>query len=88
MPIVDDVRIHSTRKATGAFLLHNHDPEEWDYSEASDQIREVLIHGHYLSQKDIEICLGFDLPSLGDGAPAEPVSALHDALIGGYGTDD
>jgi len=37
---------------------------------------------------DVEICLGFDLASLGDGAPAESVSALHDALIAGYGTDD
>jgi hypothetical protein len=34
--------------------------------EAADQIREVLIHGHYLSQRDVKICLGFDLASLGD----------------------
>jgi hypothetical protein len=89
--VVDEIKTHSRpviEHCYREFLLHNHDPEEREYPEASDQIREVLIHGHYLSQKDVEICLGFDLASLGDGAPAEPVGALHGALIGGYGTDD
>ena len=46
------------------FLLQNHDPDEREYADAVDQIREVLIHGNYLSQKDIEICLGFDVETL------------------------
>ena len=33
------------------FLLDNHDPDEREYPEAADQIREVLIHQNYLSQK-------------------------------------
>lgn len=32
------------------FLLQNHDPDEREYPDAADQIREVLIHGNYLSQ--------------------------------------
>jgi hypothetical protein len=43
------------------FLLQNHDPEEREYPDDADQIREVLIHENYLSQNDIDICLGFDL---------------------------
>ena len=35
------------------FLLQNHDSEEREYPDSADQIREVLIHGNYLSQKDI-----------------------------------
>lgn len=42
------------------FLLQNHDPDEREYPDTADQIREVLIHGNYLSQKDIEICAAFD----------------------------
>jgi hypothetical protein len=57
-------------------------------SALTDQIREVLIHGNYLSQKDVEICLALDLASLGDEAPAEAARELHDALAAGYGTDD
>jgi len=37
------------------FLLHSHNPEERDYPDAAGQIREVLIHENYMSQKDIDI---------------------------------
>ena len=62
------------------FLLHNHDPDEREYPDAADQIREVLIHGNYLSRKDIDICLGFNF----DSVAAEPdhgnICKLHDVL--------
>ena len=89
--VVDEIQTHSRpviEHCYREFLLHNHDPEEHEYPEAADQIREVLIHGHYLSQKDVEICLGFDLASLGDAVPTQQVRDLHDALMAGYGTDD
>jgi len=88
--VVDEIQGHSKpviEHCYREFLLHNHDPEEREYPEAADQIREIFIHGHYLSQKDVEICLGFDLASLGDGASAEYVRALHEALLSGYGPD-
>ncbi len=65
--VVDEIQTHSRpviEHCYREFLLQNHDPEEREYPDAADQIREVLIHGNYLSQKDIEICLGFDLVSL------------------------
>jgi len=43
------------------FLLENNDTDDREYADATDQIREVLIHQHYLSQKDIEICAAFDI---------------------------
>ena len=48
------------------FLLQNYDPDEREYPDAADQIREVLIHENYLSQEDIGICLGFDLAGIAD----------------------
>lgn len=62
------------------FLVQNHDPDVREYPDASDQIREVLIHENYLSQKDIEICLGFNLASLADQPEIVSIRTLHAAL--------
>ena len=70
------------------FLVQNHDPDEREYPDAADQIREVLIHGNYLSQKDIEICLGFELEILADNVGIASIRELHDALGVGYATHD
>ena len=70
------------------FLLDSHDPEEREYPDAADQIREVLIHGNYLSQKDIGICLGFDLTSLADHPRHRNIRDLHEALLAAYGSED
>ena len=62
--VVDEIQTHSKpviEHAYREFLLQNHDPEEREYPDAADHIREVLIHENYLSQKDIDICRGFDL---------------------------
>lgn len=86
--VVDEIQTHSRciiEHCYRDFLLQNHDPEEREYPESLDQIREVLIHGNYLSQKDIEICLGFDLNTLVSHAQHKAIRDLHDALIGEYG---
>lgn len=67
------------------FLLQNHDTDEREYADAVDQIREVLIHGNYLSQKDIEICLGFDLASLAQQPEIDSIRKLHEMLQSEYG---
>lgn len=70
------------------FLLQNHDPEEREYPDAADQIREMLVHGNYLSQMDIEICLGLDLASLAGHPQVENMHELHEALKVAYGSED
>jgi hypothetical protein len=55
--VVDEIQTHSRpviEQGYRDFLLQNHDPEEREYPDAADQIREMLIHENYLSQKDIE----------------------------------
>ncbi|MDE2937703.1 MAG: hypothetical protein OXR67_02110 [Chloroflexota bacterium] len=67
------------------FLLQSHNPEEREYLDADDQIREVLIHGNYMSRNDIEICINFDLSTLGDDN-GEAINSLHNALCEAYGS--
>ena len=66
------------------FLLDSHDPEVREYPDVADQIREILIHGNYMSQKDIEICLGLDLEPLKSEANFPAIEALHRSLCTSY----
>ena len=61
--VVDEIQTHSApfiKRCYAGFLEESNNPDVREYSEDADQIREVLIHVHYLSQKDIEICANFD----------------------------
>ena len=85
--VVDEIQTHSRpviEHCYRDFLLQNHDPEEREYPDAADQIRETLIHKNYFSSKDIEICLGFDITSLPAHEDNDNIQELHNALIGEY----
>ncbi len=69
------------------FLLRSADPEEREYPDPGDQIREVLIHDNYLSERDIGFCLDFELESLKEEAGIAGIEELHNALIAGYRSD-
>jgi hypothetical protein len=89
--VVDEIQSHSKpviEHCYREFLLQNHDPDEREYSNAADQIREVLVHANYLSQKDIEICLGFDLEPFVARPEYIGMRELHEALLTEYGLDD
>ena len=89
--VVDEIQGYSRcviEQAYRAFLLNNYDPEEREYPDAADQIREVLIHENYLSQKDIEICVGFDLASVQDQPEINRIRMLHEVMKSEYGGSD
>jgi len=89
--VVAGIQIHSIpiiENCYRDFLLQNNDPEEREYPDASDQIREMLIHENYLSQEDIEICIDFDMASLADHPQYENMRELHDCLKVTYGSED
>jgi len=89
--VVDEIQGHSKpviEHCYREFLLQNRDPDERAYPDAADQIREILIHENYLSQKDIEICLGFDIESLASRPEDEPMRELHEVLRAKYRSDD
>jgi len=87
--VVDEIQNHSKpviEHCYREFLLQNSDPDEREYPEPEDQIREVLIHGNYLSQRDIEICLSFDLDTFVPLPEYQNMRELHDALVATWGT--
>lgn len=81
--VVDEIQSRSMpviECCYGEFLLHNFDPEERGYPDNSDQIREVLIHDNYLSQKDIDICLAYEIDAHKEHAHFAGIEALHQSL--------
>jgi len=88
--VVDEIQSHSRpiiEQCYREFLLQNHDPDEREYPDHKDQIREVLIHGNYLSQRDIDICLGFDLGTVADHPQVANIREMHEALVAAHGAD-
>ena len=47
-----------------SFLIESQNEETRQYFDLSEQINEVLIHEHYLSKKDLEFCLDYDITRL------------------------
>ena len=89
--VVDEIQSHSQpviEQAYREFLVQSHDPEEREYPDAADQIREVLIHDNYLSQKDIELCLSFDLAAIADRPEIDSIRTLHEVVKSIYGPHD
>jgi hypothetical protein len=85
--VVDEIQTHSKcviEDCYRQFLLDSHDPEEREYPDATDQIREALIHENYLSQKDIEICIAFDISELEPHPNFPGIESLHQALRAAY----
>ena len=62
------------------FLRQSYDPDDRENLDAGDQIREVLVHGNYLSRKDIEICTSCNLDSLRTHERFADIESLHNDL--------
>ena len=61
--VVDEIQTHSApiiQSCYQTFLLESNNPDDREYTDDADQIREIFIHGNYLSQKDIELCAALD----------------------------
>ena len=85
---VDQIKTHSQpiiNQCYQEFLLESHNPDEREYLDPEDQIREVLIYGNYMSRKDIELCVSFDISSL-QHDNRDAIGALHNTLCEAYGT--
>lgn len=86
---VEEIQDHShsvIQSCYEGFLLESYNSEEREYSDAEDQVREVLIHDHYLSKKDTEICANCDISALVvSHEDKEAIEALHSTLRTVYG---
>ena len=81
--VVDEIQSHSKpviEHCYHEFLLHSYDADEREYPDAADQIREVLVHGSYMSQQDMVICANYNIASL-EAVPSYPaISTLHTVM--------
>ena len=87
---VEEIQTHSQpiiHSCYREFLLQSHNPNEREYLDPEDQIREVLIHGNYMSRKDIEFCIDFDISVL-EHEEFDNIEALHRSLCETYGTEN
>lgn len=71
----------------GRFLVGSANIDEREYSVPEQEIEASLIHRNYISQKDIEVCLGFDLATLADSPEIDSIHTLHEVLKSEYGPD-
>lgn len=67
------------------FLVSNGNEDERQYSNATDETREVLIHENFLSMNDIKFCLAYDISELSRIPFYEGIQELHQALVDEYG---
>jgi len=86
--VVEEIQTHSIftiGRCYTNFLLESHNPDNREYFEAEDQIREILIHSHYLSQKDIKICAALDINDEFDiHSNLSGIQSLHQILRDKY----
>lgn len=75
-------------EAYGCFLEGSADINEREYALPEQEIEASLIHRNYISQKDIEVCCGFDITSLSAHEHAEAIHELHSTLISKYKNSD
>ncbi len=67
------------------FLCQSHDPDQREYVDTRDQIREVLIHDNYMSHEDVKFCVGFDVSEMNQRDEFDEIKSLHDLLCEVYG---
>ena len=88
---VANVQTHMTpvlHELFSEFLCsESNDPEQREAPDAQTEIDANLLHRHYLSQKDIEACLRFDIATLSADAKFLEIKALFDTFVQAYNPD-
>lgn len=85
--LVQDIQTHSLeliQHCYTRFLEESGDPENREYPDDADQIREVLIHENYLSIKSLEICMAIDISGFKSRPDFGGIEAIHNSLCKEY----
>jgi hypothetical protein len=78
--VVAEIQVHSkniVEHCYERFLIDSHDPEDREYPDDEDQIREILIHRNYLSVEDMKFCFRYELGQLAEHPFIEGIESLH-----------
>lgn len=70
------------------FLKTNWNPDDREYIDDEEQLQEILIHGNYLSQKDIEQMLRFDINRLAGETNYAEMKSIFDTFVSSYSKSD
>lgn len=70
------------------FLLESWNPESREYEDPYDQVREVLIHANYFSQKDIKACINFDIKILSSSEHFKDIMTLFEIFTTTYSPNE
>jgi hypothetical protein len=70
------------------FLVNSWDENLRQYPDIEDEIRENLVHEHYLSQKDIEMMRAFDIASLKKEPNFKQIEKLFHAFVNLFEVDE
>jgi hypothetical protein len=84
--VVNEIETHSAPiilRCYSRFLAESNDPESREYQDDADQIREVLIHGNYFSQKDLGLCAASNISEYAVHPNFDRIESLHQALKAG-----
>lgn len=90
LKIVTEIQDHSEAIIVDGykrFLVESADPEEREHVDASDQVREVLIHEGYMSLIDLDFCANFDITEFAEHPHFAEIEALH-AEVNGWVPDE
>ncbi len=82
--VVDEIQTNSIptiERCYLRFLEESNNVDEREYADDADQIREVLIHNHYLSQKDVDVCVALNLGQYPEMPKYKPMRDLHEMLM-------
>ncbi len=63
------------------FLVESCAEDDMEYDNPTDQIRELLVHKHYFSVKDIEACRSFDVQTLSNRPRFEVMQVLFEKFL-------
>ena len=89
--MVNEIQKHSKfviERCYEKFIIDSKNPEYREYIDNTDQIREVLIHENYLSKKDVEICISYDIAKFSKRRDFNNIKDLHDTLKREHGSNE
>lgn len=81
--IADEIQDHSKSLIDHCyhdFLIQYGNPDDREFSDINDQVREILIRRHYLSPKDIQVCLAHDISLMQAEPNFSEIKILHQSL--------
>ena len=70
------------------FLIESQNEDERRYIDIQEQIHEELVHEHYLSQKDLEFCMEYDITELNEEPNYGEIERIFEELRIEYATEE